>query len=278
MINAIFQVDWVFIDTVIIFLLLLLLLSVKLFKITYRWRLSFSNVNLESHYFPQIPENLKSHYIKAINWTITKNSLTRKQKIKTPLILISRTNLKRRLIKILTEGLSSYGFTIINARIKIKHNSKIGNEIIENEIESYISSAFGKFEKEGLINSLDHLTISYSKSLVPPTAFLSEPDNFGLILINPKINKASIGRFKEIKINLKQFSRSFYIFSKRNFFILKNRNLKRFIKEFGYDDTSVTKVTTLERSNRNFKYYETVLLGTIINLIENEIIDSKTND
>lgn len=278
MINDIFQVNWVIVDIVIIILLLLLLLGVKLFKATHRWRLSFSNNNLEFYSFSKIRENLKSRFIKTKHWNITKNSSIIKQNIKTPLILILRTNSKRRLIKILTEGLSSYGFTIINAKIKIKYNSKIGNEIIENEVKSLISSAFDYFEKKGLINTSDHLTINYSKSLVPPTAILSEPDNIGLILINPKINKINIGRFKEIQINSLQYPRLFYIFSKRNVLVLKNRSLRRLIKEFDDQNTDMAKLTTLERANRNFKYYETILLGIIIDIIENKLMESKITD
>ena len=275
MINDIFQLNWVFVDTVIIILLILLLLGVKLFKATHRWRLSFSNNNLEFYSFSKTPANLKSRFIKIKHWSITKNSPIIKNNNKTPLILILRTNVKRKLIKILTEGLSSYGFTIINAKIKIKYNSKTGNELIKSEVKSLISSAFDFFEKKGLINTFDHLTINYSKSFVPPTAILSEPDNIGLILINPKINKMNIGRFKEIQINSLQYPRLFYIFSKKNIFILKNRSLKRLIKESDDKNTIIAKLTTLERSNRNFKYYETILLGTIIDIIENKLMESK---
>ena len=49
----IFQINWINVDTVIIILLLLLLSSVKIFKITHRWRSSFSNQAVEQKCFSQ---------------------------------------------------------------------------------------------------------------------------------------------------------------------------------------------------------------------------------
>ncbi|MCK4238559.1 MAG: hypothetical protein KAX33_05505, partial [Candidatus Lokiarchaeota archaeon] len=39
----IFQIDWIFWDTIIIFLLIIFLISVKIFKNTHRWRNFLSN-------------------------------------------------------------------------------------------------------------------------------------------------------------------------------------------------------------------------------------------
>ncbi|MHA2390933.1 MAG: hypothetical protein ACXAEX_03100 [Promethearchaeota archaeon] len=279
MINDIFQVDWVFVDTMIIILLFLLLIGIKVFKATHRWRTTISNNNLSLHSFSKTPKNLEHHFIKTTQWIIAQNSLTIEQNKKSPLILILRTNLKRRLNKILTEGLCSYGFTVIHAKIKIEHNHfpETENNIIENEFKYFISSILDYFEKEGLISNSDHLTINYAKSLLPPTAILSEPDNIGLILINPKINKKNVGHFKELLISSLQFPQLFYIFSERNALFLKNRSLSCIIKEINDKNKHKVQLKTLEKSNRSFKYYETILLGIIIDIIETKLMKSKHN-
>ncbi len=53
MLYDIYQIDWIFVDTIIIILLILLLVSVKIFKSTHRWRSSFSNAFLDRFHFAE---------------------------------------------------------------------------------------------------------------------------------------------------------------------------------------------------------------------------------
>ena len=59
MVTNIYQIDWVLVDTTIIVLLFLLLLGVKIFKSTHRWRSNFSNEALEYYSFNNANLNLK---------------------------------------------------------------------------------------------------------------------------------------------------------------------------------------------------------------------------
>ena len=120
MLSNAFQVNWVFVDTVIIILLFLLLLAVKIFKSSHRWRLSFSNEALEYHPFPEPFDNGGSHNIRAKQCSLVRNSSLHKQYENYPVVLIIRTKSNRHLTKIITEGLSSYGFNIINLKLNIK--------------------------------------------------------------------------------------------------------------------------------------------------------------
>ena len=88
MVSNVFQVDWVFVDTVIIILLFLLLLSVKIFKSTHRWRLSLSNNALEYHFFPKANENEKNKFIRVKYSCLIKNCSTNKEANNLPFILI----------------------------------------------------------------------------------------------------------------------------------------------------------------------------------------------
>lgn len=277
MINDIFQVDWVFVDTIIIIILLFLLIGVKVFKTTHRWRISISNNNLEFYSLSIIPVNLGNQFLRIVKWNLTKNSIFSKKNKKTPIILILRTNFKRGLIKVLTEGLSSYGFTVIHAKIKIGRNSfpNQENDIALKGIKPIISSALDYLKDKGLIATSSHLIINFAKSLISPKVILSEPDNIGLITINPKIHKENIGHFKELIINSVQYSQHFYLFNKRRFLFLKNRNFSRLFKEVKDKNKHKERLITLQKSNSIFKYYETILLGVLIDIIETKLMKIK---
>ena len=135
-----FRIDWVFIDSVIIILLFILLFTVRIFKSTHRWRSSFSNEALEYYLSTPMFESVK----KQFNF-VKKLSLTRYSSLKgkindKPLIIIFRTNYKRKLLRILTEGLSSYGFNIISVRIKMNSTLNILETIVINKFTSFIIS------------------------------------------------------------------------------------------------------------------------------------------
>jgi len=277
MVSNAFQVDWIFVDTVIIVLLFLLLLGVKIFKSTHRWRLSFSNEALEYYSFPKPYDIGRSHYIKTKHCSLTRNLSLHKQYDKFPSILILRTKFKNPLTKIITEGLSSYGFNVINLKLNIKLDSSSNtlNKTINDEIKSLISLILEYFKHEGLIANSRYILVNFSKPFVPNTEILSDPKKIGFILINLRMNKYNIGSLKETFHNLPHYTQLFYIFSKRSFFILKNNDLKHFTKEFDENITNKAKLITLEKSTKSFKYYETILLGIIIDILENKLMKSK---
>ena len=275
MVILLIRIDWVFIDTIIIFLLFLLLLSVRIFKSTHRWRSSFSNEALEHHTFPKTNKHVKSQFIKIKQWRLTKNSSVQKEKSNRPLILILRTNYKKKLNKIITEGLGSYGFNTLNLKVKITNelNSKQVGETIKDEMKSSISMILDLIKQKELIENSKYFLLNYSKFLAPASAVLSDSKNIGLILINPKITKKNIENFKEIFAYSEKFNQPYYIFSRRNFFFMKNKRFKHFNAEFKYADSYKGNVSTLDKSNKNFKYYETILLGIIIDILENKVLN-----
>lgn len=276
MVSNAFQVDWVFVDTVIIILLFLLLLGVRIFKSTHRWRLSFSNEALEYYPFPKPYDIGRIHYIKTKHCSLTRNSSQHKQYDKCPLILILRTKFKRHLTKIITEGLSSYGFNVINLKLNIKLDSRSNtlDRTINDEVKSQISLILDYFEHEELIANSKCILLNFSKPFFPNTEILTDPERIGLLLINPRMNKYNVGSLKEIFHTLPQYTQFFYIFSKRSFLILKNYDLKRFIREFDENFTNKAELITLEKSTKSFKYYETILLGIIIDILEHKLMKS----
>ncbi|MCK4780356.1 MAG: hypothetical protein KAT57_09230, partial [Candidatus Lokiarchaeota archaeon] len=117
MLNDIFQVDWIFIDTIIILLLILLLVSVKIFKSTHRWRSSFSNAFLDRFHFAETQKFVGNKFVTIKKIQLIRDSSLKKQNDQNPVILILRTNHRRKLLRILSEGLGTNGFNIISSKI-----------------------------------------------------------------------------------------------------------------------------------------------------------------
>ena len=274
MVSNIFHVDWVFVDTVIIILLFLLLISVKIFKSTHRWRLSFSNDALEYHSFPKENENEENQFIKVKHSFLVKNCSTNKETSNLPFILILSKNLKKKIIHILTEGLSSYGFNLINIKVKIKSNIN-HNQLIFEELNSLITKITKYYQNKKLITKSKYILLNYSKFSFSYRTFLTDSKNLGMILINPKFNIFKIKDYHNIFDSSTPYSQLYTIFSRKSIFLLKNKNLKLFLEEFKKYKTDKIKIITLEKANRSFKYYETLLLGMIIDLIKEKLINCK---
>ncbi len=270
MANDLLHVDWVFVDTIIILLLVLLLIGVRVFKSIYRWRFSFSNKALEQHSFHRPQEQFRSQSLNTKYWKLTKNTTLTNTKSNNDVILILSTTHKKRLLRILTEGLCSYGFIIVSLRI-----TKKASENINHELHTLISFIINNSKQKGLIRNSNYALLEYSHSWFPYKVVLSDPNNTGLILLNPRMKKKHMGILEEIFNSQHQHPQLFYIFSKRSFFILKNKNIKLYKKYFGDKRENKIELITLEKSNRNFKYYETILLGILIDIIENKMIDPK---
>jgi len=280
MVISVFSIDWVFIDTIIIVLLILLLIGVKFFKSTHRWRLRFSNTALEYYFFHKTQEQVSGNGLSTKHWDLTKNTALQDKDTDDKVIIILRPIFKKKLVRILTEGLSSYGFNVISIRIKSKHDldSKISNETINDEFQPLISSIINKSEQKGLVTSPNYILLNFSDSLFLNTTIFSDSKNMGLILLNPKMSKSNVGIHQEICNSQQQNPQLFYIFSKRSFFIFKNKKLKQYKRYFEEKSVKKVELIILEKSNSNFKYYETILLGILIDIIESRLIKSKNHN
>lgn len=274
MLYEIYQVNWVLIDVVIIFLLFLLLIGVKIFKSSHRWRSKFSNDALESYSLPKSYNNGTGRFLTVKHCSLTRNPSLYKENRDIPTIFMIRTKFKKPLTKIITEGLSSYGFNIVNLKLKVNSRIKISNGVIDDEMNSLIYSVIGYCNREAIISIQRYILINYSKLFIPTEKLLSDPMNDGLLCINPRMIKHKIRNVKDIFDRYPQCPQIFYIFSRRNLFLLKNPDLKCFVNEFTEMPISKVELITVEKSTRNFKYYETILLGIIIDIIQNKLLKS----
>jgi hypothetical protein len=278
MLNNIFQIDWIFIDTVIIILLFLLLIGVRIFKSTHRWRSSFSNEALEYFTFPDAYKTVESQFFLTKKWSLVRSSSLKDNYIENPLILVLRTNYKRRLLRILTESLSSNGYNIINVRIKVKHypDFSIFEKGVIDELKSFISTIINHFKEKELIKNQNYILLNHSKSLFSYRAILTDNKNVGMILINPRVNTENLINFHNAIANKLSSNHLYAIFSKKSMFVLPNKNLKCLLEEFPSQESRGLKIFTLDKAKNSFKYYETIVLGMIIDIIENKILKSNS--
>ena len=260
----IFQLDWIFIDTIIILLLILLLLAVKIYKKTHRWRSNFSNENLEIFSYSNERNN---NLIKIKNCKLIKNDILKEKQKYLPIIVILNKTCKKRLTEILIEGLGSYGFNIINTRVKLRKKSLSNQE--KRELYSLILNRLSFFKEKNLLESRNYVLLDYINPYLPFDHIFSDKNNDGIILINPKLNKLNPRDYKDLIFYFDSDNRLFTIFSKHSIFLLRNKNLQDFLEKTNlHNKKQLKKLLIIENARKTFRFYETILLGIIIDIIE----------
>ncbi len=274
MLNDIFQIDWIFVDAIIIILLILLLVGVKIFKSTHRWRSSFSNITLDKIFISDVQKLVGNKFVLTKKIALIRDSSLKEKCNKNPLILILRTHYRRKFVRILTEGLGSYGFNIVLTKIKIKHyqNSIKFENIVIRELKSIISTFINWYKEKGLILNQNYILLSHSGSSFSYKAILNDIKNEGMILINPKINLKNLKYFIKVNDNKLTDDQLYTIFSNKSVFILPNKNLKFLQANISSQKLTGLKILTLKKAKKSFKYYETIVLGMIIDIIKNKLL------
>ena len=270
----IFRVDWILVDTIIIILLVLLLISVKIFKEAYRWRFSLSNEFLTRTTAMALSFNLDRPSIYIKKWNLTKSKVIQEEISSKPSIFIIRTQRKQMLLKILTEGLSTYGFNVVNIWLKIKADKGKSKTIrdIEREIQQIIPSFLSILNQDLHLLSQRYVVVNFDKKIIPYNFITKDSNSVKLILINPRLNLANLKIMQTLEtISNPQFQ-LFIIFSERLNPFFKNRNSnKKILNDKSLKNSNKFKYHTIQKAKSTFKYYETVLLSIIIKNIDNKI-------
>ena len=272
-----FQFDWIIIDTVVIILLIVFLVSVKIFKERFRWRSTLSNIALEQFIFDKQSLELTNQNIIVKNISITVNNVLKSKNMLKPSIVIFRSTKNKRLVKVLTEGLASYGFDVINITLNIKSfdSSESIEKQMQEAINHLISSVLNFFKQKQLITNSSYLTITYHKSKVFHKPIIYDKNNAGMILINPKFEITDQKKIADIIDKKEVLSKLFIIFSENSSTFLTNKNLNKFLTYLADYYSLKSNLLIVDKSKSSFKYYETILLGIIINLIESNILKSQ---
>ena len=264
----IFKIDWLFIDTVIIIFLLSILLIVKLFKLKLRWRCTFSNMSLSK----TMIKNTNSHGKKSL-YSIKKINVVRNMDVKDfvhPIIgiIAFSSNQCSKLNRLIIRGISSYGFDVVNLKIRFKHiQYDLHEEKIQYHIKELINSLNMRLQTNGIIINSFLMLYNTKSNPLALKIFLEDKNNL-MIFINPDLTKfyrKTILRFlfdEEVNQNC------LIIFSKNKLSVFSNKNLKKFLKLMPDYEKRNLNVKIIENSRKSFKYYETILLGKIIEFID----------
>ena len=259
------KIDWLYVDSIIISLLILLLISVKIFKEKSRWRLSFSN-NALNQIKIRRQELIDNKFLSIKKCSILQNmSFLIENRPKLTIVLIN-TKFKTKIPRLLTDGLCNYGFDVVN--LTLNHYREKTISIMQEKIENPISKILNYLLKKEYILNEENLSIIYSKSGNLIQSILSSSNDNGNILINPKIDnsfikyilKFSNDNNSQIKLNI--------IYSKKSHLIFPNIDLKKFLKKITDYQKKGIKLSIIKKSQTSFKYHETILLGIIIEFLE----------
>jgi len=193
---AIFRVDWITVDTVIIILLVILLILVKVYKASARWRNRFSNSALEEYKYEPSGVILKEQTSIVKGFRLIRNKIVLKEDLNKPIIVFLRTNYRKKIIRILTEGLASYHFHVVQIHLSANHSN------ILKKSHSVIPRIIKFLQENKMVPNSNYILIHCEKSKVE--------------ILNSELEVLSVDTHK-----------------------------------------------------RSFKNYETILLGNIINKIEN---------
>lgn len=272
----IFRLNWILIDTIIIILLLLALVFVKIFKETFRYRSSLSNEALECIKSEKLGMNFSKYGYIDKNWSLIVNKAKNNRNSTKPLIVLIRVNKRKKLIHVLSEGLGSCGFNVLNLKIQSKffsHYSTLNKSIIE-EISDFLTQLIKFSKHEEFTLNPNYFLINYHKSNLSDISAISDMNNQGVVLINPKLAGARNGNLPKMLNNVDVNSSLYVIFNKKSIFNLTNTNYRKFLREFNESKNNFLKIITLENARSSFKYYETILLGILVNIIENNLLKS----
>ncbi len=272
----IFQVDWVFWDTIIIVLLIVFLISVKLFKYTHRWRNSLSNTSLVQREIKNFKIHLSINETLRLTYFIIESTtlIVTDQNGKSSYILIILKKRKTKLFPF-AEALASIGIKVIFVEFKKIKKIKNGRLIKKKISEELIN----KISKAICIHSVNVENLPNYTNII-----LIFPDIARLFLKTHELtnffNKyfLLLGNFSEnFEFLIKFLDQEIFKKNKLNFII----PLKKFLKK---NKTSLNQIKTLkdnyklneknllflERSFKSLKNYETIIIGFILkNILKN---------
>ncbi|MBN1215107.1 MAG: hypothetical protein JXA99_06630 [Candidatus Lokiarchaeota archaeon] len=241
--------------------------SIEIFRQISRWRCYISNQFLISTRINLDESNKKNYAIlKKIKFISNPNSIKNENN---PNIIILRSNFHNLILEIITEGLASYGYNV--TRANYYQSSKSHYSLSENVLNNDLSLLLNRLYEKKKIETQKYVLVIFSKSDLNYNPFLFDKNNIKIILINPNFKKTQLNNLYTIlKNNDKNKSKLLILFSKFSLFILPNLRLRKFKRDFvkKNDFYEINNFRIIKNARYSFKYYETILIGNIIQIIE----------
>ena len=264
----IFQVDWITVDIFIIILLILFLIGVKILKEIYRWRFFFSNISTirKGDNLFNISNYFSSISIQKCNLT-TSSIFQQGDLIKPTIILIKRYR-KLMLLKALTEAFCTSGYNVINLRLKISNKNLTERMIsdIEKELLQIFPAIITFYNQDVNLLSQNYNIIDFTKKVLPLNLLLKDSHCWNIILINPRLKSYNLDITLTLLNDTNKNSELIIIFSEKLNPFFKNKKVKKILHN--KETFKYTKYTIIQKTKSTFKYYETLLLSTIIKYLE----------
>lgn len=261
----IFQLDWILIDSVIILLLVFLLIGVRVFKVFSRWRLSTSNreiqvktISLKDLDINTSKKGLRLEQCKLISNQKDKDS-------EKPLIILCNSNFQPELLNALSEGLVSSGFKVLRLKLKISTSlkkivtSNFSLEKVGQNFYSYLTVILEFLLQTKRLELSQYVIIKAGKASLPYKKLLNDPNNKGLILINPA--SQALERDFSSFFHLTRQKRLLLVFTRIPYLIFKRRLLSQHLNAVS------NSLSVIKGAFYSFKNYETILFGLILKFI-----------
>ena len=253
----IFRVDWIFIDSVISITLIILLIGINILKWFYRWRISLSNKNLAKS-VSKIPLFESVNFSLTVKkWSLIYPKHTTYSK-NLPTIFILRMHRKFMLLNALAEGLSTYGFNIVNLWIQRPKNM-VSNE--KNK-QTFYTEIINYLNENSFNLNCDYSILAFRKIPFGNGNDLFDTNTKSFIILNPNMNEKDL-------VRLSQSALLYSILSEKSILFFRNPNLKRMLQLKKDIHSGNFKIRVIKGAKKSFKYYETILLGEMINFFDN---------
>ncbi|TFF88532.1 MAG: hypothetical protein EU550_01110 [Promethearchaeota archaeon] len=263
----IFSIDWITVDTIIIVFLLVILISVKLFKQRSRWRRTISNDQIYTREFKSFSLDLNTDKLEIKKAFFSYNT---KLQGSQRLLIISVSKKINELITLITQGVVNYGYCMLNLESNSEFDWDNTNKLEKKPIwvEKLLDELNKQMREENLkvptrVLLIFHSDIPLSIQYIKESSMLSKA-----IIINPKISKSLITNlyFSEPK-NVSNDKVKF-IFSGKKYFFLPNNNVKKLQQEISEFNLKTQSLYIVKNATYSFKYHETILIGYILKIIE----------
>ncbi len=264
----IFQVDWITIDIVIIILLILLLICVKVLKEIYRWRFFFSEVSTIRKVDNLVDINNQFSSISIKMCSLTTSSVFQQENLIKPTIVLIKKYRKLMLLKALTEAFCTSGYNVITLRLKISNKNLTERLIsdIEKELQQTFPSIIMFYNQDVNLLSQSYNVIDFTKKVLPLNLLLKDYHCNNIILVNPRLNSYNLKVYLTLLTDSNKNSKLITIYSEKLNPFFKNKKVKKILHN--KETFKYTKYTIIQKTKSTFKYYETILLSTIIKYLE----------
>jgi hypothetical protein len=268
----IFHLDWIAISSVVIILLLVLLISVKLYKHFSRWRGFISHRAIETKNLTELKSKVPS--LSRFSSIIFAKNTNRKGSIndqsESSFFIIIGDYWFQKLQKIFIEALCTYGHQVISLTLFPRFIYTQKSKSAQSSLKKALSTLISYLNQNEYMNCEKYYFIDTTATEVYFKSLFSDPTVLALISINPKITKSSLSKLPKI-LSERTHNKWYCIFSRYSYLRFKNKYQKRLETHLPDGIPDKVKIVSVKNARYSFRNYETILFGEIIHIVEQNV-------